>query len=59
MISTKYSRNLKISAPGLLDVLDSLKEKGYFASRTHFKPTGIKTDAPVDKIKEIFLDLEN
>ena len=52
----EISRNLKISAPKLIDVLNSLKEMGYFASRTHFKPTGIKTDAPVDKIKEIFLD---
>lgn len=50
-------RNLKISAPRLNDVLDALKENGYFASRTHFKPTGIKTDAPVDKIKEIILEL--
>lgn len=50
-------RNLKISAPKLMDVLNSLKEKGYFASRTHFKPTGIKTSAPVDEIKKIFLCL--
>jgi tRNA (guanine26-N2/guanine27-N2)-dimethyltransferase len=50
-------RNLKISAPKLMDVIDSLKEKGYFASRTHFKPTGIKTSAPVDEIKKIFLSL--
>lgn len=49
-------RNLKISAPRLNDVLELLKESGYFSSRTHFKPTGIKTDAPVNKIKEIFLD---
>lgn len=55
----EISRNLKINAPKLMDVLDTLKERGYFASRTHFKPTGIKTDAPVDKIKEIFLDLIN
>jgi len=47
-------RNLKISAPRLIHVLNSLKEKGYFASRTHFKPTGIKTSAPVDEIKKIF-----
>ncbi|MGZ7117782.1 MAG: tRNA (guanine(10)-N(2))-dimethyltransferase [Methanobacterium sp.] len=50
-------RNLKISAPKLKEVLDSLKENGYFASRTHFKPTGIKTDAPVDEIKKIVLSL--
>jgi tRNA (guanine26-N2/guanine27-N2)-dimethyltransferase len=53
----EISRNLKISAPRLNNVLDALKENGYFASRTHFKPTGIKTDAPVAKIKEIFLSL--
>ena len=52
----EISRNLKISAPKQNDVLEILKEQGYFASRTHFKPTGIKTDAPVDKIKEIFLE---
>ncbi|MEN4006367.1 MAG: tRNA (guanine(10)-N(2))-dimethyltransferase [Methanobacteriaceae archaeon] len=51
----EISRNLKISAPRLMDVLNSLKENGYFASRTHFKPTGIKTSAPVDEIKKIFV----
>lgn len=50
-------RNLKISAPRLIDVLNSLKERGYFASRTHFKPTGIKTSAPVDEIKTTILGL--
>lgn len=55
----EISKNLKISAPRLNDFLDSLKENGYFASRTHFKPTGIKTNAPVDKIKEIFLGLKD
>ncbi|WP_414470332.1 tRNA (guanine(10)-N(2))-dimethyltransferase [Methanobacterium sp. ACI-7] len=54
----EISRNLKISAPRLNEVLDTLKERGYFASRTHFKPTGIKTDASVDILKEIFLDLQ-
>jgi len=49
----EISKKLKISAPRLDKVLESLKENGYFASRTHFKPTGIKTDAPVSKIKEI------
>lgn len=50
-------KKLKINAPRLDNVLKSLKENGYFASRTHFKPTGIKTDAPVEKLKEIFLNL--
>ncbi len=51
----EISKKLKVSAPRLDNVLELLKENGYFASRTHFKPTGIKTDAPVDKIKGIVL----
>lgn len=53
----EISRNLKISAPKQEDVLNSIYDNGYFASRTHFKPTGIKTDAPIEKIKEIMLNL--
>jgi tRNA (guanine26-N2/guanine27-N2)-dimethyltransferase len=48
---------LKVSAPKILDVINSLKENSYFASRTHFKSTGIKTDAPIDKIEKIILNL--
>ena len=50
-------RKLKISAPRLDKVLESLKSEGFFASRTHFKPTGIKTDAPLNKINERILCL--
>lgn len=55
----EISRNLKISAPKLNEVMNTLKEEGYYASRTHFKPTGIKTDAPVSKLKKIFLKHQN
>lgn len=54
----KICKVLKISAPPITDVLDKLQEEGYFASRTHIKPTGIKTDAPVEIIKEIVLSLK-
>ncbi len=54
----KICKVLKISAPPISDVLDKLQEEGYFASRTHIKPTGIKTDAPVETIKEIVLSLK-
>lgn len=54
----KICKVLKISAPPIADVLDKLQEEGYFASRTHIKPTGIKTDAPVETIKEIVLSLK-
>ena len=50
-------RNLKISAPKLDKILDSLRNKGYAAIRTHFKPLGIKTDANINVIKETILEL--
>jgi len=34
------------------DIIARLIDAGYKASRTHCKPTGIKTDAPVKEIKE-------
>lgn len=48
-------KNLKTSAPRLDDVIEALRNEGYFVSRTHFKPTGIKTDAPLIVLKEILL----
>ncbi len=56
-IYMRICRTLKISSPKLNDVLNSLKENGYLATRTHFKPTAIKTNAPVDEIKRIILIL--
>lgn len=53
----KICKVLKTSSPPITDVLEKLKEDGYFASRTHIKPTGIKTNAPVKTIKEIILSL--
>ncbi|PIT84325.1 hypothetical protein COU37_04105 [Candidatus Micrarchaeota archaeon CG10_big_fil_rev_8_21_14_0_10_45_29] len=47
-IAKKYFVNL----PKSEDLINSLKREGYFASRTHFKNTGIRTDAPVKKIAE-------
>ena len=53
----KISKKLKISAPPLNKVLDRLKDEEYFASRTHIQPTGIKTDAALEKLEEIILNL--
>lgn len=54
----KICKNLKISSPPLKMVLEKLYEKEYIVSRTHIKPTGIKTNAPVEIIKEIVLSLK-
>jgi tRNA (guanine26-N2/guanine27-N2)-dimethyltransferase len=53
----KICKKLKISAPPLNLVLEKLQEKKYFASRTHIRPTGIKTDAPLDVLKTTVLNI--
>jgi tRNA (guanine26-N2/guanine27-N2)-dimethyltransferase len=54
----KVCKNLKTSAPPIIDVMDRLKEAGFFVSRTHFSPTSIKTDADIVEIKEIITYLK-
>ncbi|HIH96277.1 MAG TPA: tRNA (guanine(10)-N(2))-dimethyltransferase [Thermoplasmata archaeon] len=43
------------SAPPLGRTIISIRERGYRASRTHFNPTGIKTDAPLKSIRKLFI----
>jgi len=54
----KVCKNLKTSAPPLIEVMDLLKEGGYFVSRTHFSPTSIKTDANIVELKKIIMSLK-
>lgn len=35
------------------EVIDELRERGYRATRTHFSPTAVKTDAPFGAVLEI------
>ncbi|MDR3062854.1 MAG: tRNA (guanine(10)-N(2))-dimethyltransferase, partial [Methanobrevibacter sp.] len=51
------SKILKISAPKLELVFKRLKEENYIAIKTHFNPLGIKTNAPISKLKKIVKDL--
>jgi tRNA (guanine26-N2/guanine27-N2)-dimethyltransferase len=37
-------------------VIDGLKEQGYEATRTHFRPTAIRTDASVEEVTKIVTD---
>lgn len=48
------SRLFRASAPKLDGLIAKLKQRGYWASRTHFSSTGIRTDAPLEEIREIF-----
>jgi len=45
---------LKISPPKMKYLFEKLKERGYNTSRTHFSPTGFKTNAPREEIELIF-----
>lgn len=40
--------------PKLKNIFEKLKKKGYIVTRTHFSPTGFKTDAPKKEIEKIF-----
>ncbi|MEA2054335.1 MAG: tRNA (guanine(10)-N(2))-dimethyltransferase [Candidatus Thermoplasmatota archaeon] len=51
-------KRLKIVQPKLLDIIGRLREKDFFASRTHFSPIGFKTDANVKEIEKVFRQLQ-
>jgi len=53
----KVCKTLKVSSPKFNDVIDAIRSRGYFASRTHFKPTGIRTDMPLYEFKRLILKL--
>lgn len=48
------SSMLKLPSPKMKNIFEKLRSKGYVVTRTHFSPTGFKTHAPLDKIKEVF-----
>jgi tRNA (guanine26-N2/guanine27-N2)-dimethyltransferase len=45
---------LKQSPPPLDRLFEQLRQKGFLVTRTHFIPTGFKTNAPLEVIKEVF-----
>jgi tRNA (guanine26-N2/guanine27-N2)-dimethyltransferase len=45
----KICKSKKINSPPFDEIVDALKEEGHKVSRTHFCPTGIKTDAPLNE----------
>lgn len=55
----KICKILKISAPKLDQVFENLEKEGFEAVKTHFNPLGIKTNAPLKKIKEIIKTLSS
>ncbi len=49
----EVARALKTSAPKMVNVIEELRSRGFKASRTHFSPLGIKTDAGIDEVEEV------
>jgi len=49
------SKKMRIGAPSLEKLQNSLLQKGFSYSRTHFSPTCFRTNAPLDEIKEALL----
>ncbi len=43
--------------PKISAVISKLREAGFFASRTHFSPTSIRTNAPLEKIVEVVSEI--
>ncbi len=50
-------KSLKISAPKLDLIFDEIKNQGFLAIKTHYNPLGIKTDASIEDLKKILLEL--
>lgn len=54
-LSEKY----KISSIPIEKVIEHLNKNGFKASRTHFHPKGVKTDAPFSKLLEIIKNVSD
>ena len=50
----KVAKELKIELKTIEHIIENLKKQGYHATRTHFSPTSIKTDANIKDIKKAF-----
>jgi len=52
--SDELSSIFKKSPPKMKTIFEELKNKGFEVTRTHFSPTGFKTDAGVKEIEKMF-----
>ncbi len=48
---------LRVRMPKINDVITALRERGYFATRTHLEPLGIKTTASRAEVEEIVREI--
>lgn len=57
--TTLLCKKLKIQQPKIDFILNELKQRGFFACRTHFSPHSFKTDAPLKEIEDVLLSIQN
>ncbi|MCX9081724.1 MAG: tRNA (guanine(10)-N(2))-dimethyltransferase [Candidatus Methanoperedens sp.] len=53
----KVCKLLGITAMSTIDLVTALKEKGFQASRTHFSGISFKTDAGMEEIKKVVMEM--
>ncbi|AEC51344.1 N(2),N(2)-dimethylguanosine tRNA methyltransferase [Pyrococcus sp. NA2] len=46
-------KRMKLETKKISEIINALKDLGYKATRTHFSPTGVKTNAPYDVFIEV------
>ncbi len=49
----KICKKMRISSPPIEYLIKKLSEDSHIATRTHFSPVAVKTDADIETIKEI------
>jgi len=49
--------DLGLRMPSIGELVETLRERGWWTSRTHFDPQGIRTEAPVEEVVKAIRDL--
>jgi tRNA (guanine26-N2/guanine27-N2)-dimethyltransferase len=49
----KLAKDIKESSRGIMEIIEDLRESGFMASRTHFSPVSIKTNATAENLKNL------
>jgi tRNA (guanine26-N2/guanine27-N2)-dimethyltransferase len=52
----QLARLSKSPTPKISEIIEAIKAKGYFASRTHFSGSGLRSDAPLEVISALLRD---
>ena len=55
--ANRVAGRLKLPTPRMDRIMVGLRERGFVAGRAHTNPVGIKTDAPMDVLDDLFREL--